>query len=1134
MPGNFDFVANGWPAIAAEARRAEHYTYSDPRSAVFYARRTLELAVHWLYDADATLRMPYKDDLASRLHERTFKHLVGQGILTKMNIIRVQGNAAVHRTTSIKPTVSLPVIRELFHILFWLATHYALDPAERPLPGLPFDAASIPRPQAGVVAKSLAQVQKLAAELADKDAALATAQEQNADLEARLLVLQAEVAAAKAANATIPDTHDYRESETRDLFIDVLLNEAGWPLDDVRDREFPVTGMPNNSDGGAGFVDYVLWGENGLPLGVVEAKRTTKDANVGQQQVKLYADALERQFGQRPVIFYTNGYEHRIWDDESYPPRQVQGFYTRDQLELLIQRRTSRKPLASLPISTAIIDRTYQQRAVRNVAEAFEQKERRALLVMATGSGKTRTVIALSDLLIRANWAKRILFLADRVALVNQATNAYKALLPDAAPVNLVTDKDSEGRVYLSTYPTMMGLIDGAVQSDGAAALRRFGPGYFDLIVIDEAHRSVYQKYGAIFEYFDSLLVGLTATPKNEIDHNTYGLFGLEDGVPTDSYDLTDAIAEGYLVPPVGRSIATKFVREGIKYADLSDDEKEAWDLLDWTDDVVPDEVDAAAMNTWLFNEDTVDRVLEVLMTDGRKVSGGDVLGKTVIFAKNVKHAEFIERRFNANYPAYKGHFARVIVSGLPYVQSLIDDFSNPAKHPQIAISVDMLDTGIDVPDIVNLVFFKPVHSKTKYWQMVGRGTRLRPDLYGPGDDKKDFVIFDVCQNIEYFNEDYPSAESPAGEPLGARLFSARLALLAGIDAVGGETSGGESLDEIRGALASHLHAQVGGMRLDNFLVRPHRKAVEYFADIAGWTHPSGDEFELARTLRGLPSSADVLDTDEQAKRFDLFALRAQLGVLVGDPGFDAAKTRIQAIANALAEQKSIPAIQKQLTLIAAVASDEWWEGVTVPMLELARTRLRGLVNLIDSSARAIVYTDFTDSAVSGEIDIAKVAVGVDRQRFRDKAFAFLKAHENDAVLFKLRHGRQLTPLDLEGLERIMLESGEFRSADLSWAVEESKGLGLFVRSLVGMDRAAAVEALGDFTGGTTLTGNQLAFVNLVVDQLTRAGVVDPGLLYEAPFTGVAPTGPEGIFTGAQVATLVERLKHIRETAVAG
>ncbi|MHA6668973.1 DEAD/DEAH box helicase family protein [Homoserinimonas sp. A447] len=1123
MPSNFDFVRAGWPEIAEEALRAELYTHGDPRSSVFYARRTAELMVHWLYRADATLTPPYKDDLVSLLYEPTFKQLVGPSILTKLDLIRKRGNHAVHRTTPVTSSDSLPIVRELFHVLIWLASRYASSTVERPQPGQPFDASAIPRPQPGAAARTMAQLQELAAELKAKDEALVAAQDQNAKLAAELSALQAEVALAKAQNAVIPDTHDYREDETRDLFIDLLLREAGWALGDERDREFPVVGMPNNS--GDGYIDYVLWGDDGLPLGIVEAKRTRKDANVGQQQAKLYADALEARYQQRPVIFYTNGYEHWIWDDSTYPPRQVHGFYTRDQLALLIQRRSAQKPLASLTINEKIADRHYQQRAVRKVAEAFEQKERRALLVMATGSGKTRTVIALTDLLIRANRAKRILFLADRVALVNQATGAFKSLLPDAPPVNLVTEKDTEGRIYLSTYPTMMGLID-----SGEDGLRRFGPGYFDLIVVDEAHRSVYQKYGAIFDYFDSLLVGLTATPKNEIDHNTYGLFNLEDGVPTDSYDLTDAIAEGYLVPPVGRSVATQFVREGIRYADLSDEEKEAWDLLDWDDNVVPDEVDSSAMNTWLFNADTVDKVLATLMTDGRKVAGGDRLGKTIIFAKNVKHAEFIERRFNASYPEYAGHFARIIVSGLPYAQSLIDDFSLTDKLPQIAISVDMLDTGIDVPDIVNLVFFKPVHSKTKYWQMVGRGTRLRKDLYGPGEHKKDFIIFDVCQNIEYFNEDYPSAETSAGESLGHRLFTSRLALLAGIDSNDGDAE----LTALREGLAARMHGNVAGMSLDNFVVRPRRRAVERFSDPAVWLDMSGEDYEQAAGLAGLPSAADVLDTDEQAKRFDLFALRTQLGILLGDPGYAAAKARIQAIANALAEQKSIPKIADNLTLIAAVASEEWWDDITVPMLEMMRIRLRGLVYLIDSKKRAIVYTNFEDTAASPtEVAIKDVAVGVDRARFRDKALAFLRAHEDHVVLAKLRMGRQLTAVDLEELERIMLASGDFRPDELASAVAEAHGLGRFVRSLIGMDRTAATVALSAFAAGTTLSGNQLTFVNLIVDQLTRSGDVDPGLLYEAPFTAVAPTGPEGLFTGAQVIALIATLKRLRESAEA-
>ena len=712
-------------------------------------------------------------------------------------------------------------------------------------------------------------------------------------LDDELQRLRIEVADAKKQNAARTDDHDYSEAETRDYFIDLLLKEAGWALTNPQDREFPVTGMPNNT--GEGFVDYVLWGDDGKPLGLVEAKRTKRDARVGQQQAKLYADCLEKQFGQRPVIFYSNGYDHWMWDDMSYPPRPVQGFYKKPELELLIQRRDARKSLADAKIDESIVERYYQSRAIRRVGEAFERDlDRKALLTMATGAGKTRTVIALCELLMRCNWAKRVLFLADRVALVRQAVNAFKKFLPDTSPVNLVTEKDTEGRVYVSTYPTMMGLIEEA--RDGQ---RRFGVGHFDLVIIDEAHRSVYQKYGAIFEYFDSLLVGLTATPKDEVDRNTYRLFNLESGVPTDNYTLDEAVRDGFLVPPKAVSVPLRFQREGISYDQLSEEEKEEWDALDWNDDgTIPNRVEAEAVNRWLFNKDTVDKVLEHLMTRGLKVAGGDRLGKTIVFAKNHDHAQFIAERFNINYPHYKGEFARVIDFETEYVQNLIDNFSILTKDPHIAISVDMLDTGIDIPEVVNLVFFKLVRSKTKFWQMIGRGTRLCPDLFGPGKNKEFFYVFDYCQNLEFFSQQLPPTEGATGESLAKRLFNARLELIGELDKKvsieraqdGGGHSGeaattfgsGSSGDEVRRATAELLRKEVAAMNVNNFVVRPKRRFVEKYASTTAWSQLDGVAYtELSHEVAGLPTELDA--EDEEAKRFDLLILNlAARGIAPG------------------------------------------------------------------------------------------------------------------------------------------------------------------------------------------------------------------------------------------------------------
>lgn len=1131
----FAFLQAEFAEVYGLARKAETLALSDPRGACFHARLALESAIKWMYDNDRSLRSPYDTALSALIHEGTFRALVGNALVTKARIIKDLGNKAVHETRPVPPQNSIICVRELFHFSYWLVRTYARG--AKPDPTLTFNPEALPR-AVQVEASTLAKLQALAKEredaaknLAEEQAARIKSEEDRAALDAEVKRLQAEIAAVKAANEQTADTHDYNEAETRDAFIDLLLAEAGWPLDQPRDREYPVKGMPNSAE--EGFVDYVLWGNDGKPLAVIEAKRTKRDPRVGQQQAKLYADCLETEFGVRPLIFYSNGYDHWLWDDERYPPRAVHGFYKKDELELWRQRKANRRSLTSTTIDADIVERYYQTRAIRRVGEVFEKDhQRKALLVMATGSGKTRTVIALIDQLMRANWCKRVLFLADRVALVKQAHNNFKAHLPSAPSANLIEKHDPKkndhngARVCVATYPTMMGLIDEMQNGQ-----RKYGPGHFDLIVIDEAHRSIYRKYRAIFDYFDSLLVGLTATPRDEIDRDTYSLFELERGVPTDAYDLDEAVADGFLVPPTAVSVPLKFVREGIRYDDLSDEEKEKWDMLEWEDKLPSGAVEANAVNKWLFNTDTVDKVLEHLMTHGLKVAEGDRLGKTIIFAKNHDHAMFIAERFDANYPHLAGQFARVIDFKTEYAQSLIDDFTISDKAPHIAISVDMLDTGIDVPEVVNLVFFKIVRSKTKFWQMIGRGTRLRPDLFGPGRHKDSFLIFDFCQNFEFFNQNPKVTDGALGISLGQRLFAARVELVGFLQDLpeGERADGPERLErDIRG----QLFDEVSGMTLDNFLVRAKRKAVEHFQQADAWERLSSEDRDtLMHQVAGLPSALE--DNDITAKQFDYIVLSGQLALLQNQASFARCKEKVMAIAARLEELGNVPMVAAEMTLILEVQTDEYWEDIDAWSLEQMRRRLRALIKLIEGDERIIVYTDFTDEiGQATTIELPDAGVGTDKARFQMKVRHFLKQHADHITIQKLRRNEQLTPQDLAELERIMIEEAGASDGDLA-EVRGEGGLGLFVRSLVGLERDAAKDAFAEFMAGKNLNGNQIEFINLIIDHLTERGAMDPRRLYESPFTDFDDQGVSGVFPQADVQRIVQVLNDVRGRAAA-
>lgn len=1106
---NFAFLPAQFRTIAEAATQAESHIQRDPRAACFHARFALESVVLWLYRYERSLSRPYDQNLGALLHEPSLQNLLPQAVFQKARLIHKIGNRAVHEPRPVKPQDALQAVKDLQHLCYWLVRTYTPSSAQI---AVTWDDQQIPPAldHSQVVPRSA--LEALEKQLAEQNEALLRQQQERDKLDAEFQALQQQLAQARATAQQIPDTHDYSEADTRRYLIDTELNRVGWKLDQPQDREYEVQGMPTKQ--GKGYADYVLWGDDGKPLAVIEAKKTTLDPAQGQQQAKLYADCLEAMHGQRPIIFYTNGYTTWLWDDTAYPPRQVAGFYAKADLTRLLLRRQQRQPLDIAQIRDAISGRYYQKRVIGSIFQQFTSARRKALLVMATGTGKTRTAISLVDVLQRAGWVKRALFLADRISLVNQACKAFKAHLPESSPVNLVTEKNTDGRVYVCTYPSMMGLSD---STEGNEA--RFSVGYFDLIIIDEAHRSVYQKYGEIFRYFDALLVGLTATPREEVDKNTYDLFELESGVPTDAYELEQAVKDGFLVPPRVAQVDLKFPRDGIHYDNLTEAEKAQWESLDWGDetpaDAVPQQVNASAINSWLFNKSTVDLVLQHLMEHGHKVEGGDRLAKTIIFARNHDHAKFIEERFNHHYPHYAGHFARVIDNREKYAQSLIEDFSIPHKVPHIAISVDMMDTGIDVPEVANLVFFKPVYSKIKFWQMIGRGTRLCPDLFGPGEDKQDFRVFDFCFNFDFFREKPEGIKSSNSIPLGTRLFQARVDLLGQLQ----RHSGLVPEPTLTQSLGDTLHQEVSAMNRENFLVRMRLEALDPFQRREAWEHlSSSDQTTLKREVAGLPSE---LESEKiESRLLDLTIIQMQLAQLTGDsPRLERRRQQVVEIARLLEEQSSIPLIRAQLEFIASVQEDSFWEDINLDQLEEIRLRLRQLVPHLKKKNRQIVYTDFKDEVLGVREETAVPIPKMTGLQYEKKVKDYLRNHLNHLVIHRLRTNQLLTTLDLQGLETTLAELGEDDGESLLSGLLARSGapsLAHFIRSMVGMDRSAAHAAFAQFLDDRSLTPPQIRFIEMVIDQLTARGVMEASALYEPPFSNLHAGGPDELFAGRE------------------
>jgi type I restriction enzyme R subunit len=1108
---NFSFIPTHWANIAHTPKEAEQHVYAAPLYAAMLCRKSLEEWVRWMYEHDSDLTLPYDTSLSSLIHEQCFKNVVAPMQFNHINLIRKLGNAAVHTNAKIKPQEALYALQLLHGFIGWITMVYG---EEKPLIK-PFDESLIPKE--GGKDKTKEELQKFEKAYHDQQSELKKLQEELASIKA-----------LKDQNiGFIPPPIDPNEDLTRKIYIDTLLREASWDPFGVNVPEYPVKNcMPQASgSNGDGKVDYVLWGDDGKPVAVVEAKRTSRDPRVGQHQAKCYADCLQKEYGQRPVIFYTNGFQTWIWDDTDYAPREVFGFYTKDELQTLIQRRIFKKPLAGQKINDAITDRYYQHEAIRKIAEALEKKHREGLLVMATGTGKTRVAASLIDFLSKANWAKRILFLADRNALIHQAKTNLNDYLPHLPAVDLTKEKEDESsRIVFSTYQTMINMIDGEADGDN----RFYGVGHFDLIIFDEIHRSVYNRYKAIFKYFDGIRIGLTATPKSEADRDTYALFNMEPNNPTYAYELDQAVNDGFLVPPKAISVPIKFQRSGIKYAELSEEEKLKYEEQ-FTDPITgeyPEEIDASALNNWLFNTDTVDKVLAHLMENGIKAEGGDKLGKTIIFARSHKHAKFIEERFNKQYPEYKGEFLKVIDYHEEYKYDLLNKFKVKTKTPQIAVSVDMLDTGIDVPEVCNLLFFKPVRSSAKFWQMIGRGTRLCKDLFAYGEDKKEFVIFDFCENFEFFNNKPKGFEGTSGKSLSQRLFEIRLRLSFML-----QNSEESELKAYGHDLMQGLIHQTQTLNTDSFIVRQYWKTVEKYKDPNAWNALSDlDVKELFDHIAPLMSETDQ---DEMAKRFDVLMLDIQLSILNGEKKQAGLIQKVVKTAGKLSKKASIPSVAQKMEYIRDAQDKTFWQAGDIPGIEKLRIELRELIKFLDFEETPIYFTSFTDEFEPNILEHQLVYGFNDLDAYKRKVEQYLKQHSSHLTIHKLRNNIQITKGELDTLEQMLFEQGELGTKQEFVKVFGEQPIGKFIRSVVGLETNAAKEAFGQILVGQTLNSQQIRFMDMIINFFNVKGIIEPAMLFEPPFTDIDTSGIMGVFDADISTKIIELIEEINLTAVA-
>jgi type I restriction enzyme, R subunit len=1094
---NFEILRDNWPALAELGGFAEAYAQADPASALVKLRLFAENLTKDIY-RDLALPRPEQPTFVDLLKNDAFEAVTPKVVLDKLHAIRIHGNKAAHGE-SVRPQHALWLLKEAFDLARWLCIKSGKANASQ------MPAFVQPVAPGQTEAKEKRKIlEKLAAQEAQMDALLAELEE------TRSKVSEAEKEAAElkklASSAqTAANELNFSEAETRARLIDSLLASVGWDVGEGLagteqvGKEIELDGQPTKT--GVGYADYVLWDDNGNPLAVIEAKKTAVDAERGRHQAKLYADSLEKKYRHRPVIFYTNGFDIWIWDDaQGYPPRKLFGFYSKDSLQHLANyQRHQRKPLDSIEINNAIVDRLYQMEAIKRVSERFTQKHRKALVVQATGTGKTRVAIALTDLLIRAGWVKRVLFLCDRKELRKQAKNAFNDFLSE--PTRIVTSRvksNASERVFLATYPAMQKVF------------QSFDPGFFDLIIADESHRSIYNVYGDIFHYFDCHQVGLTATPVHFVTRSTFGLFDCEGQLPTSNYDLELAIEEGYLTPFEVFEHTTQFLRDGIRLEGLSQEQIE--ELEAQGEDPSQYDFSSEQVDKIIYNKDTNRAILRNLMENGLRDATGQVPGKSIIFARNHQHAMLLRQLFDEMYPQYAGKFCQVIDNYDPRAEQLIDDFKGEGTNNDltIAISVDMLDTGIDIPEILNLVFAKPVKSPVKFWQMIGRGTRLKEDLFGPGQDKTVFRIFDHWGNFARFEEGYKPAEPTQTKSLAQLAFEERLKLA--------ETALNKSEVPVFDLIIDLIAKDIEDLPEESIAVREKWKEKRTLSEPGTLkAFAPATVARLRQDIAPLMQWRDIRGKSD-ALALDLLIARMQMAVLRGAGSL--ADLKIELLDRLAALQMHLNPVRDKAEVIKRAKSDEFWKDVTVSDLEEIRVPLREIMHHRARGGAGGALNKIIDvTEDEAQVQFARRSASlksVDMKAYQQIIEAELKKHfETNPILKKIRSGEPVSDREMDALVSLILtQNSDVQREHLEeFFSETAVPLYLAIRSIVGMEPEAVRDKFSAFVQKhPKLSAKQTRFLSLLQNHIARHGTISVERLYDAPFTVIDADGPDGVF----------------------